>query len=103
MESVVAVAGAGPFATPPLDRLLQRLVRRAGHKIEQRGCAAVEGGAADLLRRRAQKIFVAAGERDRRAAMDVRIDPARHHDLPSRIDDPYSADSREAPGRSDRR
>src|SRR5580704_5652651 len=101
MEAVVAIAGAGPFAPAQLDRLLQWLVRRAGRKIEQGGRPAVEGGAADLLRRRAQQILVAAGERDRRAAMDVRIDPARHHDLACRIDDARSADISQAAGAAD--
>src|SRR5215831_957147 len=33
--------------------------------------------------------------------MDMRIDAAWHHDLPGRIDDPRSADVREASGSTD--
>src|SRR5436305_15118975 len=101
MEAVIAVAGACPFSFAQLDRLLQRLVRRAWRKIEQGGRPAVEGGPADLLRRRAQEILVAAGKRDRRAAMDVRIDPARHHDLPGRVADPGGVSAGKAPGPAD--
>ena len=104
VKAVVAIAGAGPFALAQLDRLLQRLIRRARGEIEQGGRAAMERGAADLLRRRAQQILVAAGERDRRAAMDVRIDAARHDDLPGGVDDPRRADLRRGcPARRSRR
>src|SRR5205085_4292802 len=96
MEAVIAIAGARPFPLAQLDRLLQRLVRRAWRKIEQGGRPAMEGGPADLLRRRAQHILVAAGERYRRAAMDVRIDATRYHDLPGRVDNPRCANAREA-------
>jgi hypothetical protein len=102
VEAVIAITGAGPLAFAQLDRLLKWLVRRARREIEQGGRAAIEGGAADLLGRRAQEILVAAGERDRRAAMDVRIDTARHDELPGGIDDPGCADLGEASRRSDR-
>src|SRR5215472_7575113 len=101
MEAVIAVAGAGPFALAPLDRSLQRLVGRARGEIEQRRRAAIERGAADLLRRRTQEILVAPRERDRRTAMNVRIDAAWDHDLPGRVDDPRGADRRKAPRRAD--
>src|SRR5215467_12708490 len=102
MEAVIAIACAGPFPLTALDRSLQRLVGRAGGEIEQGRRAAVEGGAADLLRRRAQQIFVAARKRYRRTAMDVRIDPARDDDLTRGVDDAGSADRRQAPRTSDR-
>ena len=34
--------------------------------------------------------------------MDVRIDPARHHDLPGRVDNPCGTIVREAPGSANR-
>ena len=34
--------------------------------------------------------------------MDMRIDAARHHDLPGGVDGPSGADRREAAGRADR-
>ena len=46
----------------------------------------MEGGAADLFRRRAQHVLVAAGKRDRRTAVDMRIDPARNDDLAVGVD-----------------
>src|ERR1700746_2002998 len=103
MEPVIAVAGARPFALAQLDRLLQWLVRGTGRGIEQGGRAAMESGAADLLRRRAQEILVAAGEGDRRAAMDVWVDPSGHHDLPGRVDNPRGTIVRAAPGCANRR
>src|SRR5215469_5109037 len=101
-ETVIAIACAGPFPLTALDRSLQRLVGRAGGEIEQGRRAAVEGGAADLLRRRAQQIFVAARKRYRRTAMDVRIDPARDDDLTRDVDDAGSADRRYARRTADR-
>ena len=96
MEPVIAVAGAGPLPFAQFDRLLQWLLRRARCEIEQGRRAAMESGAADLLGRRAQQILVAAGEWDRRTTVDVRIDAARHDDLPGGIDDPGCADILEA-------
>jgi hypothetical protein len=95
VKTVVAVTCPGPFALAQLDRLLQRLVWRAQREIEHGRRAAIKRGAADLLRRRAQQILVAAGEGDRRAAMDVRVEAARDHDLPGGVDDPHGADRRE--------
>src|SRR5215831_217443 len=103
MKTVIAVACAGPLPLSPLDRALQRLVRWAGREIEQGGGAPMEGGAADLLRRRAQQVLVAPRERDRRAAMDVRIDAARDDDLAGRINHPSRADDGEATRPADRR
>src|SRR5947208_16982923 len=100
MEAIVAVARAGPFPFAQLDRLLQWLVRRAWREIEQGRRAAVESGATDLLGRRAQQILVASRKRDRRAAMDVRVDAARHPDLPGRVDDPRTGGLHKAYGRT---
>src|SRR5215468_10430997 len=91
MKAVVEIACAGPFALARFDRLLQRLVRRALSKIEQRCRTAVQCGTADLLGRRAQQVLVAAGERDRHAAMDMRIDAAGYDDLTAGVDGPLDA------------
>src|SRR5215472_18104894 len=91
MKAVVAIARAGPFALARFDRLLQGLVRRALSKIEQRCRTAVQCGTADLLGRRAQQVLVAAGKRDRHAAMDVRIDAAGYDDLTAGVDGPRGA------------
>ncbi len=103
VKAVVAIAGAGPFALTRLDRLLQRLVRRTHGEIEQGGGAAIERGAADLFRRCAEHVLVAARKRDRRAAMDMRVDPARNDDLPGRVDGARRASGAEAAGSADRR
>jgi hypothetical protein len=99
VKTIVAVARPGPFALAKLDRLPQRLVRRTQREIEHGRRAAVKRSAADLLGRRAQQILVAPRERDRRAAVDVRVDAARDNDLPGGVDDPRSTDRRKASGR----
>src|SRR5690348_752610 len=101
MKAIVAVPRAGPLPLAQLDRLLQRLIRRTWGEIEQGGGAAVERGAADLFRRRAQQILVAAWKRDWRAAVDVRVEAAWDHDLAGAIDDPRGADRPQAFGRAD--
>jgi hypothetical protein len=101
MKPVVATAGAGPLALADLYRLLQRLIGRARGKIEQGRCTAMQGGAADLFRRRAQHVLVAAGKRDRRAAMDMRIDPARNDDLAVGVDGARGTGGGEAAGSAD--
>jgi hypothetical protein len=53
VKAVITITGAGPFALPPLDRLMQWLIGRAGGEIEQGRRAAIKCGAADLLGRRA--------------------------------------------------
>src|SRR6516164_9692049 len=103
MEPVVAVARTSPFALTRFDRALQRLVGCALDKIEQSRRAAVQCSTADLLGRCAQQILVAAGKRDRHAAMDVRIDTAGHYDLIAGIDDPPGADRLQASRPADRR
>src|SRR5580658_1413564 len=103
MKPVVAIAGAGPFALAHLDRSRQRLIGWARGEIEQGGCAAMEGSATDLFRRRAQHVLVAAGKRDRRTAMDMRIDPARNDDLAVGVDRARSTGSGEAARSADGR
>src|SRR5437870_4842874 len=88
MKPVVAITRAGPFPLAQFDRLPQRLVGWARGKIQQGRRATVKGSTADLFRRRAQQIFVAAGKRDWRTAMDVRIDAARDNDLIAGVDYP---------------
>src|SRR5215472_8892623 len=88
MQPVVAVAGARPFALTHFDRALQWLVGRALNEIEQCRRAAVQCRTADLLGWGAQQILIAAGKRDRHAAMDMWIDTAGHHDLTAGVDDP---------------
>src|SRR5207244_12495162 len=58
---------------------------------------------ADLLGRGAQQVLVAAGKRDWRTAMDVRIDPARNDDLMAGVDDPRCTDRLQTTGCADRR
>src|SRR6516162_700642 len=96
METIIAIARARPLPPARFNRPLERLVRRALSKIEHCRCAAVQRGAADLLWRRTQQIFVAARKRDRHAAMDMRVDAARHHDLTAGVDDTRGAGRLEA-------
>jgi hypothetical protein len=88
VQAEIAIAGAVPFAPTCFDRLLQPGLGRAIDKVEQGRGAAMKRGAADIGRRRAQQILVAARERDRRQAMDVRVDAARNDDLSGGINDP---------------
>src|SRR5947207_13574525 len=86
VKPVIAIAGTRPFALAQFDRLLQWLVRGACGEIQQSRGAAVKSSTAHLLGRRAQQIFIAAGKRDWRAAMDVRIDAAWNDDLIAGVD-----------------
>src|SRR5215831_11513938 len=102
MEPVIAVARASPFALARLDRPLQWLVRRALDEIEQCRRPAVQCRAADLLGRRTQQVLVAARERDRHAAMDVRVDAAGYDDLTAGVDGSHGAGRLQAARCADR-
>jgi hypothetical protein len=88
VHSVVAIAGASPLAPPRLDRLLKASLRRAIDEIEHRCRAAKQRRAAHLVGRCAQHVFVAAGKRDRRQAVNMRINAAGDGDLARRVDHP---------------
>src|SRR5271169_4049911 len=103
MKPVVAITGAGPFSLSCFDRLLQWLIGRTWGEIEEGGGTAMEGSAADLFRRRAQHVLVAAGKRDRRTAVYMRIDPARNDDLAVGVDGAPSTGSGEAARSADGR
>src|SRR5882757_8535273 len=103
VHPVVAIAGAGPLAPPCLDRLLKAGLRRAIDEIEHRCRAAKKRRAADLVGWRTQHVFVAAGKRDRRQAVNMRIDAAGDDDLARRVDDPLRRPGRpQATRRADR-
>ena len=103
MKAVVAIARTGPFALAQFDRLLQRLIGWTLYKIKQGRRAAVQCSTADLLGRRAQQVFIAAGKRDWRTAMDVRINAARNDDLIAGVDDPRGIDRPQTAGCADSR
>jgi hypothetical protein len=97
------MAVAGPFLLAPLDRLLHLVAVANQREIEDRRGAPEECGLADPRRPVGHMMLGRAGRDDRPAAMDMRVDAARNHNLPRRIDDPAGADRREAAGRADRR
>ncbi len=102
VEAIVAIGVAGPFALARLDRLPQRHLGQAEREIEQRRCAAMERGAADLIGPGAEHILVARPADDRHPGMDVRVDAARNDDLPRGIDHPRRTDRGEAAVGADR-
>src|SRR5271163_3008256 len=103
MKPVVAITGAGPFALSCFDRLLQWLIGLARGEIEEGGGTAMEGSAAYLFRWRAQYVLVAAGKRDWRTAVDMRIDSARNDDLAAGVDGARGTGSSEAARSADGR
>ena len=100
VKRIVAVAIAGPFLLPPLDRLLHGVAVADQREIEDRRCAAMERRLADPRRPIGHLMLGGAGNHDRPAAMDMRIDPAGNDDLPRRVDDPSGPESGETPGRA---
>ena len=91
VKRIVAMAIAGPFLLPPLDRLLHGVAVADQREIEDRRCAAMERRLADPRRPIGHLMLGGAGNNDRPAAMDMRIDPAGNDDLPRRVDEPAPA------------
>ena len=77
VKGIVAMAVAGPFLLPPLDRLLHIVAVADQRKVDDRRRAAVQCRLADPRRPVGHLVLGGAGHDDRPAAMDMRVDPAR--------------------------
>ena len=102
VKRVVAIAGAGPFLLPSLDRALDAVAGLDEREVDHRRGTAEKGGAADHRGRVGQLMLGRARHDNRPAAMHMRVDAAGDDDLPCGIDDPAGTDRGKAARRADR-